>query len=208
MDRSIYFYMPTHARAIPWLIGIALGYLLYQTKNDTRLHISENWENAIWLIAIIVMSLIIFGPYEMHKAFHQVNKLEDATYLALSNLGWSLAIGWIILYSCKYPNGIINKFLSHGLWLPVARLSFSIYMVHLYLQYMLIASTKTNLHFSDVEMLHSFTGDVGFAFVIALVWYLMYEIPFCHLAKYWLMTNKPIAIESENNTSDTSVTVP
>lgn len=168
-----------------WLVGIVAGYYLFHSKGKP-MHLNKLSYYCLWIVAALLIIGVIFGPYEAHKPYAQVSQLVTAVHTTFSNFSWILAIAWITVACCKHPDGIANKFLSHSLWLPISRLSFSIYLVHLHLQYMMIASTKTNVHFSDIEILHSFFGDVGFALVIGLIWYLIYEIPFCYLAKYYL----------------------
>lgn len=133
---------------------------------------------------------VIFGPFEAHKPYSDVGKIATALHSSLSGFVWVMAVAWIVVACSRHQSGIGNKFLSHHLWLPVSRLSFSVYLVHLHLQYMLIASIKINGHFSDIETLHAYFGDVGYALIIGLVWYLVYEIPFCHLAKHYLGSTK------------------
>lgn len=108
-------------------------------------------------------------------------------YQTLHTFGWTLATAWIIFACCHNYDfgrpGFINHFLAHPFWLPFARIAFCMYLVHLPLQYVMIASKKISGHFTDTSTLHAFCGDVGFAILIGLVWHLMFECPFNVLTK-------------------------
>lgn len=204
-DHTIYIYMPTHARAIPWLIGILAGFYLFHSKGKAMI-INKVAYITLWLISIILLIAVIFAPYEANKPNVEVGRIVTAIYYTFSNFSWVLGITWIVIACCKHPNNIINKFLSHRLWLPLSRLSFTVYLVHFQLQYMIVSSTKSPIHFSDIEMLYSYCGDVGFALIIGLGWYLVYELPFSHLARHYLGSGRTQTHVKGNTGSEPSKT--
>lgn len=130
---------------------------------------------------------IIYAPMPLQTP-HITDQTKAVTvaYQTLHTFGWTLATAWIIFACCHnydFGPGFINHFLAHPFWLPLARIAFSVYLVHLPFQYVMIASKKISGHFSDTSTLHAFCGDVGFAILIGLVWHLMFECPFNVLTK-------------------------
>lgn len=145
------------------------------------------------------MLTVIFIPINWHTPYVSETKIETTLYQTFHAFFWSLSIAWIIFACCHNYGGFINHFLSHPFWLPLSRLSFCMYLVHLQMQHIMIASRKTSGYLNDFTILNAFCGDVGFAFLIGLVWSLMFECPFNILTKRYLRAS------SKNNVKNTSI---
>lgn len=84
-------------------------------------------------------------------AFQSHLVLQSAFNEAFRKVVWAMALAWIIFCCHNGYGGPIKWFLSIGLWQPIARLSYSIYLVHLPIQLVLAASLKLPLYFSDTN---------------------------------------------------------
>lgn len=138
-----------------------------------------------WIFTILIILVIIYAPMPFQTP-HTTDQIKVVTviYQTFHSFLWTCATAWIIFACChNYDAGFINHFLAHPFWLPLARIAFCMYLVHLPLQYVMIASKKISGHFTDTSTLHAFCGDVGFAILIGLVWHLVFECPFNVLTK-------------------------
>lgn len=104
---------------------------------------------AGWIVAIGTILSIIFGIYFMQQPDYPGTVLESAFYESFSRVCWSISLSWIIFACIHGYGGPVNWFLSFPQWQPLARLSYSIYLVHLPIQLLLAASSRTQLNFSD-----------------------------------------------------------
>ena len=52
-------------------------------------------------------------------------------YGGFHRLAWALALSWVILACIKGAGGPVNTILSWPAWVPLARMSFAIYLVHM-----------------------------------------------------------------------------
>uniref|UniRef100_A0A336MU13 CSON007328 protein n=1 Tax=Culicoides sonorensis TaxID=179676 RepID=A0A336MU13_CULSO len=184
-DLYKYLYGQTHVKALPWLMGIILGYILFETK-DKSVKILKIYHLFAWIFSILIILAIIFAPIPLQTAqIADQPKVLTVIYQTLHTFGWTLALAWIIFACCHnfHEIRIINHFLAHPFWLPFARIAFCVYLVHLPMQYVMIGSKKQSGHFNDTSTLHAFCGDVGFAILIGLIWHLMFECPFNVLTK-------------------------
>lgn len=103
-----------------------------------------------WLLSLAIMFAVIFGNYPLQQLDHTASTIEDAIYASFSRVAWSAAVAWQIFMCIHGYGGPINWFLSMPGWQPFARLSYSIYIVHMPLQLTLLAATRTSGYFSDL----------------------------------------------------------
>ena len=88
----------------------------------------------IWAIAFLVGCLVIYGLIPYQKDLMTMQKdaslAERAIYGGFHRLAWALALSWVILACIKGAGGPVNRILSCPAWVPLARMSFAIYLVH------------------------------------------------------------------------------
>lgn len=95
------------------------------------------------------MLSIIFGIYFMQQPDYKATVVESAFYESFSRVCWAISLSWIIFACIHGYGGPINWFLSLPQWQPLARLSYSIYLVHLPIQLLIVASARIQLNFTD-----------------------------------------------------------
>ena len=129
-------------------MGLGLGYLLYKMKDQHKLPLNPMALAWIWAIAFLVGCLVIYGLVPYQKDLQSDAPLaERAIYGGFHRLAWALAVSWVILacikgFYClltywqgtigfiKGAGGPVNTILSWPAWVPLARMSFAIYLVH------------------------------------------------------------------------------
>ena len=113
-------------------MGLGLGYLLYKMKDQQKLPLNPMALAWIWAIAFLVGCLVIYGLVPYQKDVQSDAPLaERAIYGGFHRLAWALAVSWVILACIKGAGGPVNSILSWPAWVPLARMSFAIYLVHM-----------------------------------------------------------------------------
>ncbi|KAI8045768.1 hypothetical protein M5D96_001956, partial [Drosophila gunungcola] len=92
-----------------------------------------------------------------------LSTVAESSYYTLTTVGWSMALCWVIFACMHGYGGLANSFLSSPLWQPLSRLSYSVYIWHMF--------------FQEVNMLN-FWSTFGFTVLFAYVMYLLVEAPF------------------------------
>ncbi|CAI4222566.1 unnamed protein product [Auanema sp. JU1783] len=114
-------------RCPPYLIGIMLGYYMQTTK---KLRISRILNMTLLALCGIIMFGLIHILYHYFQG-HLIPIYPRAIYSAVSKPLWGLCLAYLT-YACYHGyGGIINDFLSLPIFIPVARLSYSIYLLHM-----------------------------------------------------------------------------
>jgi hypothetical protein len=94
-------YQNTPLRAVPYLVGMALGYVLSQKFKVPlkKSAILTGW----FLSAALCLSVIwvILIPYSLE---YKYERLDAAFYAGFHKLGWSVGIAWVI-WACVNGHG-------------------------------------------------------------------------------------------------------
>lgn len=187
-DRLTYY--ATQARIDSWMMGIFTGYVLHLTQGKT-VRSSRLFILIAWLLTAVAIFGIIIGQYPLQQIdFDERTHHADAAYSGFQRIIWCLAVSWIIIACQRNIGGIVQKFLSLSIWLPISRLSYCIYLVHLPIQLAFLSSLRLPQYFSDARAIHIFFGDFGMAVFVAFVWSLIFEYPVLRIVKYFLETTK------------------
>lgn len=186
-NRQVLVYYPTHIRMGAWLIGVILGYILHSTKQRI-VRLSKTVVISGWLVSLTIMLAILLGDYPLQQpdTYEEHPVIVDAIYEATNRIVWAGCLAWIVFACVNEYGGPVNTFLSLSIWQPLGRLSYSIYLLHLPVQTMLLGSLRNAGYFSDIVAAHSFWGDFGLTFTVSILWCLAFESPIVGLEKILL----------------------
>lgn len=112
----------------------------------------------MWTLAITVL-FVSSVPYILGFLADDSSLEFNAFFLAGVRLGWSIPMAWFIYAfhtGCGFPFEKIGEVLAHRYWKPVAKLSFTLYIVHPTLQHMLLSSQKQPISFDHFQMVSIF----------------------------------------------------
>lgn len=143
----------TYRRMGPFLIGLCLGYTMYMNKTN-RMILSRLWQTIGWIICFVIMAILAYAPQGLNSLERGARETvwNGAFFKALSRNIWALAISWIIFVSNNGNGGIVNYFLSLRVWQPIARISYSLYVIHHIVIVILYARIRTPFYFSMVSV--------------------------------------------------------
>ncbi|XP_047096593.1 O-acyltransferase like protein-like [Schistocerca piceifrons] len=182
-------YMATHNRMTPYLVGLALGYLLHRIKGQPVTK-SKVLIGVGWTVSLLVLGAVVWGPYHLLQecASLTTTTLESAAYAALHRFTWALALGWIII-AC-YHNlqfGVIGDavkgILESSTWQPLSRLSYCIFLTHIAVLLINSGRIRTPIFMDEYLLMHSYAGDLAIVLLISMALHLFVEAPSLFLAR-------------------------
>ncbi|RMX37080.1 hypothetical protein pdam_00020043 [Pocillopora damicornis] len=187
IDSSSLTYVKPYCRIAPYLVGMVLGYLLVHAKN-WKLPSKTNMRllnMAGWCVAIALALSTLYGEYKALRKDHPepFSRAENITYGTFSRFAWSLALAWVIFACQNGFGGLVNKILSARFWIPLSRLTYCAYLVHIIAIVALYGSFETVQAYSDVHISISFVGVVGISYAAAFVVSVCVEFPMMQLEK-------------------------
>lgn len=165
-ERMQTYYRHTHTRYPIWLIGMAFGFLLYESKDKT---LRIPWYSQVvgWILTAGVIYGVIVAPYSTINSNYTSNgtSFEGASYESFSKIGWGVMMSWVVFACYHGYGGVVNSFLSNPLWQPFARISFAMYLSHMTIMSVNEGNMRTEGHFSNFDMVSKLLNnsiDVSF----------------------------------------------
>uniref|UniRef100_T1K018 Nose resistant-to-fluoxetine protein N-terminal domain-containing protein n=1 Tax=Tetranychus urticae TaxID=32264 RepID=T1K018_TETUR len=199
LDFIDYSYLPTTPHLTPYFMGILVGYYF---KNDSKL-LNKTIEKILWLFCPIVFIVITFMPALWNTFKWEPQKYYSAAiYLTFYRFLWTFAFAWGISILTKYvikvvkfmkeasgmskyptgnPASSPSSFHVTSLILGVARMYFSIYLVHsIYVRWYWTSSRQLFVY--DAFNIGERTVlMVGMSIITAFFFYVLFECPFENL---------------------------
>lgn len=179
-DKLLYY--PTHGRSGSWLVGMTLGFVIYEYR-DRGLRVNKHLSRLLWITSITVILVIVLAYFQFQQAdkYFEFSNLQNSLYNAFYRHLWALSIGWIIIGCHNGTGGVIRWFLSLSCFQPIAKMSLSIYLTHRVHQIITVASLRQPIHLQPYDIFQTYLSDVVMSIVVGCVVFLTIEAPFANL---------------------------
>lgn len=103
-----------------------------------------------WTLSLASMFIVIFGSYPFQQLDTKLSPFHFGFFEGLGRVIWAISLCYIIFACVHGYGGPINRFLAHPFWQPISRLSYSIYLLHLPVIWLTMATAKSPLYFSEL----------------------------------------------------------
>ncbi|XP_043270688.1 nose resistant to fluoxetine protein 6-like [Venturia canescens] len=184
-------YTRAYARAAPYLLGLGVGYLLRKIK-PTNTSISTSVVIGGWIFAIVAGLAVVFGPRAMYFPEHEYDALEAAFYAGFHRPVFALAVSWIVVASVFDRAGPVGALLSWSVWVPLSKLTYSIYLSHYIILLYNSASVRTPGNLTTIGVVQAFFGNLAMTVIISVMLSLTFEIPFIRLTSLLFKNDRPL----------------
>ncbi|XP_065917929.1 nose resistant to fluoxetine protein 6-like [Dysidea avara] len=174
-------YAQPYFRVNVYLTGILLGYILYKKHSIANLSIGK-WPKMftcaiLWCISAFLCSATLFGTYGELSGNHLFSNFENTVFLMFGGLAWSVGI-FIIIYMCNTGyGGVVNSFLSWPGWEPLVRLSYSVYLVHRMVLFVILGTLHSSLIFTDTLLIVLLVATWMISYGVSAVVAVVVELP-------------------------------
>lgn len=151
-----------------------------------------------WAASLTVMATVICLTYSLEQLDSTATSIQYGLYDGLSRVCWSIALCYVIFACAHNAGGPVNRFLSHPLWQPLSRLSYSIYLVHIPLIIAMTATMKIPFYFSYLSLLQNIILTYILTVLVSTIAALFFESPFVAIEK--LIFRTETKAENQNGT--------
>eukprot|EP00117_Sycon_ciliatum_P045788 scpid27098/ scgid32871/ Nose resistant to fluoxetine protein 6 len=176
-----------YCRIAPYLVGLCIGFLVRRLPSVSTTTFSKapaRWFALLgWAVALVLLLAPVYGLYGTYRREDQLSSLATIFYYTFSRLSWALGVGWLVLACFAGYGGYINSFFSHGIWLPLSRLTFAAYLTHPIMLYLLFLGLEVPVYYTNVSMVAYYLAALVGSYTAAFVLSVCVEIPFVELEK-------------------------
>lgn len=111
-----------------------------------------------WVVSISLLLAANLAMYPLSQVENNPSIMDDALYNVFSRLLWAIALSYIIFACVHGYGGPGNWFLSLKIWQPIARLSYSMYLVQYGIMTIFNGSMRDAPFFSDNFVVSNYFG--------------------------------------------------
>ncbi|XP_069118681.1 nose resistant to fluoxetine protein 6-like [Argopecten irradians] len=174
------YYVKPWCRIGPYIIGIMAGYILQACDNKCKINKIVNL--FCWVVATVVGCLIVYGLYDSLTGT-VLSTPVAAFYNTVHRSAWGVCICWVIFACATGNGGFVNTLLSWKGFVPLSRLSYCAYLIHIIIIGVRVNTQQIPAYFSVFEEIVSFLGIIVMTFALSFVTSLAFESPMMGLEK-------------------------
>ncbi|KAK9880602.1 hypothetical protein WA026_011841 [Henosepilachna vigintioctopunctata] len=194
-------YSKSHTRATPYFIGMFIGYVYHKLKG-TNYHLPMKRSLLILTVSIVLILAAILTGAVFYNPYHPYNAIESGIYAALHRVGWAAGCSGLLFVASFGHATPIKKILTWYPWIPLSKLIYSAYLIHMQFQLRAAATFMNPRRIGIFDTVSLALSDMVLSFISALILYLAIEAPLRNIFKELLMPSRPItntetAIEEE-----------
>ncbi len=112
------------------------------------------------------------------------NRWISALLYPTTRIIWSLNTALIIWMCITGNGGLVNKFLSWKAYIPLSRLTYSVYLTHVWIIWKFWGSRRDSMDINNISILSVILGVLLMSYIIGAIFSLLFESPFLKLQKY------------------------
>lgn len=185
------YYVQIWTRFPPYILGIMLGWLLHKTKNRT-IKLNKGVVISGWFIASLVGLAVLYGmvPYLNEYEVPDMNDVARVSYGALHRFAWASSVAWIVFACIHGYGGFVNRFLSWKVFIPLARLTYVVYLVHFTYLTVYHSYIRKPYYYTKFTHAEHYFGVLLMVFFMAFAICLTVEVPLLNLEKLLIRPNR------------------
>ncbi|PVD22481.1 hypothetical protein C0Q70_18295 [Pomacea canaliculata] len=181
------FYIKPYNRMGPYVVGMLAGYFLY--RSDCRLKIKKVVNLCAWAVATACSLAILYGLYGASSG-SPVTLATSAFYNAVHRHVWGACVCWVVVACVTGNGGFVNTILSWSAFVPLSRLTYCIYLLHLMMMELYLLNSDTTFYMNDINVVMFFLSILVVSYMAATVASMAFEAPLMGLEKVLLHREK------------------
>ncbi|XP_063927526.1 nose resistant to fluoxetine protein 6-like [Zophobas morio] len=180
------YYLLTHTRATPWVVGVVLGFFLFKIKQkEITLELNQWVVLVAWGACFATLLACVLGGHSTLRS-PEYDRWGNVLHITLVRPLWSVAIAWIILACCNDYGGPVNWILSLPIFQVLNRFTYGIYLTHVTFLYVIAYGRHWPDYFGGFNMAYQFWGTLWFSTGLAALLVFMTESPMIVVEKILL----------------------
>lgn len=175
----LYVYIRPFTHVATYIVGILCGYAASQHKNK---HIHLVLQALLWCLSLLLVCLVMFVTVPWNQGMLP-GDVSNYIYAGFHRIAWALGFCWPTYACATGRGGLLNKMFSWKFFIPLSRLTFSIYLVHVLIFIVRMIRLRTYVNTDEFYQLNTALGVFVLSTVFAYVLHILIEAPVFQLEK-------------------------
>ncbi|XP_054167794.1 nose resistant to fluoxetine protein 6-like [Oppia nitens] len=168
------FYYKPWPHAIIFFTGLAFGFIVYRKMFFT---LKTRTFYLIWATTLLAFWIPLMDDQFWNDGKIGYNPLVSALYYPFCRLVWALCIASMIWLCLSGNGGLVNAVLSWKAFVPLARLTYSVYLTHAWVVWIFYGTRRQLLQLSEYQLLLIFAHNLVFAYIVGAIFAIVFEMP-------------------------------
>ena len=199
-------YVKPYVRASPYFMGFLLGIWIHHIKSDQAQKavaagnnggssskkpeqlVRLSWMTTIGTLAVCfaIMAAVLLGPRHLHvidpaTGTYGSDSRVMLMFHALNRPSWGIVICAIVFLCVTGNVPFINDLLSLKVFVPLSKLSYAVYLLHLLFVLLGLYTSRSPMHYSDFQEAMTFIMILSTTYGFAVFAALLFELPFAKI---------------------------
>ncbi|KAH9525823.1 Nose resistant to fluoxetine protein 6 [Bulinus truncatus] len=178
-------YIKPWTRVGPYAVGLILGIILFKRLKKQKLN--KTVALIGWILAVGAGLTLVYATYDNFKDYGIAKAAWGHTsltiYESVKSPVWAICVAWVVFACFSNSGGFINSFLSWQAWIPLSKLTFGAYLVHLIIMIYFNNNAKVLNYFSYHYVTERFISIFALSYGLSLIFSLLIETPVRNLIK-------------------------
>ncbi|KAL0820771.1 hypothetical protein ABMA28_006590 [Loxostege sticticalis] len=179
-----YVYKRTYANIPVFVIGMTFGFLVYDLqKRNVTTQDHTKYRYLYWLLVPVLLATLMVGGFAFLGDGPRASLPLRVLFAALARPLFGLTVMLIIFGAVNKVETLYRGVLEWRGFVPLAKLSYGVYTLHMTLVRYLAGTRTTLVHYSMLHAMHDYFGIAALSVALALVAHLVVEAPVTQLVK-------------------------
>nr|XP_054931481.1 nose resistant to fluoxetine protein 6-like [Dermacentor andersoni] len=139
--------------------------------------ISKIFQLAGWCASIICGLLCVFVKFPWYLRLNPTSEGAELLVAFFDRILWSFSLSWITLACATGRGGPLSKFLSWNAFVPLSRLSYCVYLIHLPFLELLVESSRERIYWSLFNVVTLTFAVLVWCFLLSYMTFIACEAP-------------------------------
>ncbi|KAK8781077.1 hypothetical protein V5799_017583 [Amblyomma americanum] len=174
-----YVYVRPFTHVATYVVGVLCGYVASQHKNK---HIHLMLQALLWCLSLFLVCLVMFITVPWNQG-QLPDDVTNSIYGGFHRVAWALGFFWPTYACATGRGGWLNKMFSWKFFLPLSRLTFCIYLVHVLIYIVRMIRLRTYINTDELFQLNTALGVFALSIVFGYALHILIEAPVFQLEK-------------------------
>ncbi|XP_075542203.1 nose resistant to fluoxetine protein 6-like [Dermacentor variabilis] len=161
------------------------GCLTYLVMEDFRQRkISKTVQVTGWCVYVSCALLCIFMKLAWYRSPDPTSEAVKLLAAFFDRILWAVSLIWITLACSSGRGGLVSKFLSCNVFVPLSKLSFGVYLIHVPFIELYLHASRERIFWSKFNMVTLLFAILAWSYLLAYLAFLACEAPTGALDKF------------------------
>ncbi|XP_077536503.1 nose resistant to fluoxetine protein 6-like [Haemaphysalis longicornis] len=189
------FYTHPSYHGVAFFFGAMTQLFLFKYPS---IKISKLLQLGLWLISAACGLTAVLIMYDWNRGEHPP-EWAKLSFAFSDRLLWSVWLAWLTFACSTGRGGYICTWLSWSAFVPLSRLSFGVYLLHVPYYYIRLNITRERIFFSHYSMVTQYFGALVASYLLSYILFVSCEAPTGRIEKLLLMPKRRAQLHDDKS---------